>query len=246
MRQPRIVGPERGPSNGRWLLASDPDGATMFHDSELGQSAKVVHPVPDRTDDAFAAFVSGPGDITGLVAFALHERHAREWREQMQKTCGRPATQAEIRAHQIGETTPRRILAYRFLAAEQLAGRGSDVAPRCAFNDDPVFALFCNSEHDFVGVIAYAIHEQQVLEWREGMSRAFGRDATEDEIRAHRVSETTPRRILAYRFLASERLAGRGPNLTPGVAKVSFIARALGAWENEARRLVRPGQPKRT
>ena len=52
--------------------------------------------------------------------------------------------------------------------------------------------------------------------------------APTDEERAHRISETTPRRILSYRFLAGERLAGRGPDLTPGVSKVSFIIRALG------------------
>ena len=80
---------------------------------------------------------------------------------------------------------------------------------------------------------AYAIHEQQVREWREAIRRAYSRAPTSDEERAHRISETSPRRILAYRFLAGERLAGRGPDLTPGVSKVSFIVRALGKETRE-------------
>jgi hypothetical protein len=201
----------------------------MFHDTELGISARGPKPVVDRTDGHFSLFVSDESDIVGLVAFALHERQAREWREEMARACGRPPTADEIRAHRVGEATPRRILAYRFLASEHLAGRGSDCTARRTFSEDPVFELFCSSQHDFVGLVAYAIHEQQVREWRDGMQRACGRAPTEDELRAHRISETTPRRILAYRFLAGERIAGRGPDLTPGVAKVSFIARALAA-----------------
>lgn len=199
----------------------------MFHESGLSQSGR-ARPSIDKTDSHFSLFVSDETDITGLVAFALHERQAREWREEMQRACGRPPSDAETRAHRLGETTPRRILAYRFLASQHLEGRGSDCSATRPYSDDPVFALFCASEHDFVGLVAYAIHEQQVREWRDAIERACGRAPTEEELRAHRISETTPRRILAYRFLAGERLAGRGPDLTPGVAKVSFIARALG------------------
>lgn len=199
----------------------------MFHERGLDHP-RGPRPGIDRNDSHFSLFVSDENDITGLVAFALHERQAREWREEMERACGRPPSDAEIGAHRLGETTPRRILAYRFLAAQHLEGRGSDCSAKRPYSDDPVFAQFCASEHDFVGLVAYAIHEQQVREWREAIERACGRAPTEDELRAHRISETTPRRILAYRFLAGERLAGRGPDLTPGVAKVSFIARALG------------------
>ena len=146
----------------------------------------------------------------------------------MARACGRPPTQDEIHAHRLGETTPRRIAAYRFLAQESLQGRGSHKSARAAYCDAPEFELFCASEYDFVGMVAYAIHEQQAREWREAVRGAYGRAPTSDEERAHRVSETSPRRILAYRFLAGERLAGRGPDLTPGVSKVSFIVRALG------------------
>ena len=208
----------------------------MFHDAELGMSAKAPPAALDRRDGYFNLFVSKESDIVGLVAFALHERQAREWREEMQRTCGRAPTADEIRAHRVGETTPRRIVAYRVLASEHLAGRGSDCATKRTYSEDPAFELFCSSQHDFVGLVAYAIHEHQVREWRDGMQRACGRAPTEDELRAHRISETTPRRVLAYRFLAGERIAGRGPDLTPGIAKVSFITRALAAGIRDDRK----------
>ena len=206
----------------------------MFHDVELGNPAKAPSAPFDRSDSHFPLFVVDEDDVVGRVAFALHERQAREWREEMQRSCRRSPTADEVRAHRLGETTPRRILAYRFLAEQHLAGRGSDCVAKPAFHDDPVFQLFCSSEHDFVGIVAYAIHETQVREWREAMLRACHRAPTEDELRAHRISETTPRRILNYRYLAGERIAGRGPDLTPGVAKVSFIARALAAGMRES------------
>lgn len=201
----------------------------MFQCVDISQASKFPTHGFQSNDEAFSAFVKDARDLVGLVAFALHERQAREWREEMQRACGRPPTEDEIRAHRLGETTPRRIAAYRFLAEENLVGRGSHNAPRAAYSADPLFELFCASEYDFVGVVAYAIHEQQVLEWRAAMLRQCGRAPTADEERAHRISETSPRRLLAYRFLAGERLAGRGPDLTPGVAKVSFIVRALAS-----------------
>ena len=100
----------------------------MFHESGLSQSGR-ARPSIDKTDSHFSLFVSDETDVTGLVAFALHERQAREWREEMQRACGRPPSDAETRAHRLGETTPRRILAYRFLAGERLAGRGPDLTP---------------------------------------------------------------------------------------------------------------------
>ncbi|MFO1135980.1 MAG: hypothetical protein U1E30_12415 [Rhodoblastus sp.] len=202
--------------------------SAMFHSVEIGQASGLA-PRGDRSrDQAFSAFVSSDSDLVGLVAFALHERQFEEWRAEMARACGRPPTQDEIHAHRLGETTPRRIAAYRFLAQESLQGRGSHKSARAAYCDAPEFELFCASEYDFVGMVAYAIHEQQAREWREAVRGAYGRAPTSDEERAHRVSETSPRRILAYRFLAGERLAGRGPDLTPGVSKVSFIVRALG------------------
>ena len=200
----------------------------MFHSVEIGQASGLTTRGDRSRDQAFPIFVSSDDDLVGLVAFALHERQFAEWRAEMARACGRPPTEEEIHAHRLGETTPRRIAAYRFLARENLEGRGSHNSKRATYCDDPLFELFCASEHDFVGVVAYAIHEQQAREWREAIRRAYGRAPTSDEERAHRVSETTPRRILAYRFLAGERLAGRGPDLTPGVSKVSFIVRALG------------------
>ena len=206
----------------------------MFHTVDFASPSRFPTAAEGRRDKHYALFVADPNDLVGLVAFALHERQAREWRDEMQRACNRAPTDAEIRAWRIGEVTPRRILAYRFLAAESMAGRGSEAPARPALNPDPTFALFCSSEYDFVGVVAFAIHEQQVREWREAMLNACGRQPSDEEMRAHRISETSPRRILAYRFLAAERLAGRGPDLTPGVAKVSFIARALGAGAREA------------
>lgn len=202
--------------------------SVMFHSVEIGKASGLATRGDRSRDQAFSAFVSGDGDLVGLVAFALHERQFAEWRAEMARACGRPPTEDEIHAHGLGETTPRRIAAYRFIAHESLQGRGSHNSARAAYCDDPEFELFCASEHDFVGVVAYAIHEQQVREWREAIRSAYGRAPTSDEERAHRISETSPRRILAYRFLAGERLAGRGPDLTPGVSKVSFIVRALG------------------
>lgn len=200
----------------------------MFHSVEIGKASGLATRGDRSRDQAFSAFVSGDADLVGLVAFALHERQFAEWRAEMVRVCGRSPTQDEIVAHRLGETTPRRIAAYRFLAQESLEGRSSHNSARAAYSDDPLFELFCASEYDFVGMVAYAIHEQQVHEWREAVRRTYGRAPTSDEERAHRVSETSPRRILAYRFLAGERLAGRGPDLTPGVSKVSFILRALG------------------
>ena len=200
----------------------------MFHSVEIGKASGLATRGDRSRDQAFSAFVSGDDDLVGLVAFALHERQFAEWRAEMARVCGRAPTEDEIHAHRLGETTPRRIAAYRFLAQESLQGRSSHNSARAAYCDDPEFDLFCASEYDFVGMVAYAIHEQQVHEWRDAIRRAYGRLPTSDEERAHRISETSPRRILAYRFLAGERLAGRGPDLTPGMSKVSFIVRALG------------------
>lgn len=212
----------------------------MFHDRNVRHGSKIQGRAREAQEQNFSAFVKGERDLVGLVAFALHERQVREWRMEMQRTCGRLPTEDEIRAHRLGETTPNSIVAYRFLAAESLAGRGSDAAQRPAYSSDPAFPLFCASEYDFVGIVAFAIHEQQTRQWREAVRKTCGRAPTEDEERAHQISETTPRRILGYRFLAGERLAGRGPDLTPGAAKVSFIIRTLGGG---ARRSIRaPGR----
>lgn len=211
----------------------------MIHDLPTWPTTKIVRRDTGSTSQDYAAFVRDERDLVGLVAFALHEGQAREWRNEMERLCGRPPTEGEVNAYRLGETTPNRILAYRFLAAESLAGCPAE-KPRPAFSSDPAFVLFCASEYDFVGMVAFAIHEQQARQWREAMRAACGRNPTADEERAHGVSETSPRRIQAYRHLAAERLAGRGPELTAGAAKVSFILRALGRSARSGLR--RPGR----
>lgn len=96
-----------------------------------------------------------------------------------------------------------------------------------ASKDDAILFRFVFGDDDVVGLVAFAIHEQQVNEWREAFQLRCGREPRPEEAKAYAIGETTPRRLLAYRYLAKSRLSGRGPDLIPNSAKASFILSAL-------------------
>ena len=104
-------------------------------------------------------------------------------------------------------------------------------------SSDPIYLLLVRNERDVVGLIVFCLHEQQVKDWSHSMREALGRAPTESERDIFRLSEATPRRLQAYRYLAQARLDGRGPDFAPHTAKASFLARTATAPQRRARPL---------
>ena len=102
---------------------------------------------------------------------------------------------------------------------------------------DPIYPLLVSNPRDVVGLIAFCLHEQQVKDWSQSMRETLGRAPTESERTIFRMSEATPRRLQAYRYLAQARLDGRGPDFAPHSAKASFLARTATAPQRRARPL---------
>jgi hypothetical protein len=74
----------------------------------------------------FDALVTRDGEVGGLVAYAIYKQNKRAWLSDLIKSTGRPPTNAEARAYVIGESTERRLMTYRHLAAATLSGQGSE------------------------------------------------------------------------------------------------------------------------
>jgi hypothetical protein len=72
----------------------------------------------------FDTLVTPDDDIAGLVAYSMYKQNKRAWLDDFIKATGRAPSDAESRAYIIGESTERRLNAYRRLAAETLAGQG--------------------------------------------------------------------------------------------------------------------------
>ena len=82
----------------------------------------------ETTDDGhnavLEALVKGDQDIQGHVAYSIYEQHKRDWLNAFRERAGRSPTTGELQAYLVGEQTPRRLAAYRHLAAASIAGRG--------------------------------------------------------------------------------------------------------------------------
>ncbi|HRK25046.1 MAG TPA: hypothetical protein PLQ11_08855, partial [Beijerinckiaceae bacterium] len=67
------------------------------------------------------ALVYGDNDLVGLVAYAMHEVHRRDWCRAYEKSNARLPAEADLNAYLVGEQLDRRIEAYRRLAEDALA-----------------------------------------------------------------------------------------------------------------------------
>ncbi len=70
----------------------------------------------------YRELVGDKAEIVDLLAYAIYKQHKHDFREAFFAASGRDPTSAELAAYIIGESTPRRLAAYRFLAAAKLAG----------------------------------------------------------------------------------------------------------------------------
>ncbi|MDE2018546.1 MAG: hypothetical protein KGI57_12680, partial [Hyphomicrobiales bacterium] len=73
--------------------------------------------VDDGHNAVLEALVKGDQDIQGHVAYSIYEQHKRDWLNAFRERAGRSPTTAELQAYLVGEQTPRRLAAYRHLAA---------------------------------------------------------------------------------------------------------------------------------
>ncbi len=74
------------------------------------------------------ALVTQDGDIVGNVAYSIYKQHKNDWFEAFQSQNARDPNDAEIGSYVIGETTPRRVATYRFLASASLNGQGVELS----------------------------------------------------------------------------------------------------------------------
>lgn len=84
-------------------------------------------PVADR-NPIYRELVGDKPEVVDLLAYAVYKQHKHDFREAFYAANERDPTAAELAAYIIGESTPRRLAAYRFLAAAKLAG-GEGSAP---------------------------------------------------------------------------------------------------------------------
>lgn len=76
----------------------------------------------------FARFVSGAGDVEGLLAYALHTKAFVAFRARFSDEAGRAPTDTDDIAFLIGDTDPDRIIWYRAEATRLLAARETAAA----------------------------------------------------------------------------------------------------------------------
>ena len=65
--------------------------------------------------------VYGDNDIVGLLAYAMHEVHRRDWCAAFESVHGRAPSQVELNVFLVGERLERRLDTYRRLAEDALA-----------------------------------------------------------------------------------------------------------------------------
>ena len=86
-----------------------PEGSPLPEDQ-----AAVAHPA----DKMFDLLVESEADVAGLIAYSLTERTRRDWIAAFRAVQRREPNAAEREAFHLGEQLPRRLAAYRALAAE--------------------------------------------------------------------------------------------------------------------------------
>ena len=82
-----------------------------------------VDPAPAGDHNpVYRELVGDRAEIVDLLAYAIYKQHKHDFREAFFAAYERDPTSAELAAYIVGESTPRRLAAYRFLAAAKLAG----------------------------------------------------------------------------------------------------------------------------
>ena len=76
----------------------------------------------------FTSLVSKEGDVVGLVAYSIYKQNKHDWLLAFRRTRGRDPAPGEMTSYIVGESTPRRLSTYRYLASATLAGQGPDIA----------------------------------------------------------------------------------------------------------------------
>ncbi len=69
-----------------------------------------------------------------------------------------------------------------------------------------LFELLVRDEADLPGLIAYALHQQNKLNWHRAFEEVMGRPPTGDETQAFVLGERLPASLAIYRRLAEERI----------------------------------------
>ncbi len=103
------------------LLPDMPRAANLKSVEPAAQSA-----TEDERNPIFEALVTREGEVAGLVAYSIYKQNKRAWLQDFIKATGRPPSDAETRSYIIGESTDRRLVTYRHLAAATLAGQGPE------------------------------------------------------------------------------------------------------------------------
>ncbi len=86
-----------------------PDGSPLPEDQ-----AAAAHPADKMLD----LLVESETDVAGLIAYSLTERTRRDWIAAFRSVQRREPNAAEWQAFHLGEQLPRRLAAYRAMAAE--------------------------------------------------------------------------------------------------------------------------------
>lgn len=76
----------------------------------------------------FASLVTKEADVVGLVAYSIYKQNKHDWLLAFRRSRGRDPAPGEVAAYIVGESTPRRLSTYRYLASATLAGQGPDIA----------------------------------------------------------------------------------------------------------------------
>jgi hypothetical protein len=97
-----------------------------------------LHEAPDL----FSRFVETPEDTPGLLAYALHRQTLRDWEALIREREGAPPDLGAIRAFEIAEALPGRIMAYRALAEQRLSASRGQTRPRLIPRPDPRAFVF--------------------------------------------------------------------------------------------------------
>ena len=112
--------------------AGDLRGQLMSDRAMSEATRKLLGEAPrdnDLRSRVFKNVVSGENDLTGYVAYSLHEQNRRDWLVAFAQEFARQPNEAETASWLMGEVTPRRLSTYRRLAADALAGRAVPVTP---------------------------------------------------------------------------------------------------------------------
>ena len=108
-----------------------PQVSSVLPDLPKAANLRNADPIVQQAGEAehnpiFEALVTGEGEIAGLVAYSIYKQNKRAWLQAFIKATRRPPTDDELRAYVIGESTDRRLVTYRHLAAATLAGHGPE------------------------------------------------------------------------------------------------------------------------